>query len=241
MSQPDAQDGNAKLAQELAAAQTPEPLAWADHLERLLCADHDGDSHTETDPRVFHPSQLARCKRQATISKCGLETHDADTLGIFKTGTLIHEWLEAAPTPPGVEHEVSVQTTFEDGDDYVLVTGHADAVDGVHGVVYDFKTRGGWYNFDPPVQRHIDQLQLYMAALGYDAGQVVYVNKKDLGVRTWPDGTASGLDSGRVAALVEKARAIRDALREAGPVESREAVPFEPCGCWLCEQEGESV
>lgn len=222
-------------------AQTPEPIDWAGRLERTLHVEHDGDSHTEPDAMTFHPSQLARCKRQATISKFGLEEHDTKTLGIFYTGTLIHEWLEDEMDGrlPAVAHEKEIRNEYVTDSGAVVVTGHADVVDEHNGVVYDFKTRGGWYNFDPPTDRHLDQLTLYMDAVGAEAGQVVYINKKDLEVRTWPEGDTFAFDPDRRDQLVEKAREIRDAVKDAAPIESVDDVPFEPCGCWLCGQESE--
>lgn len=219
---------------------TPTPIDWSDHVERTLHLDHDGDSHTERDAYVFHPSQLARCKRQATISKFGLDEHDTKTLGIFKTGTLIHEWLEEEMHGRllGVHHEHEIRQEYEIENGAVVVKGHADVWDEHSGVVYDFKTRGGWYNFDPPRESHLDQLTLYMDALDAVAGQVVYINKKDLEVRTWPEDGTFAFDPERRDELVEKASEMRDALKEVGEISSRDDVPFEPCDCWLCNKEG---
>lgn len=216
------------------------PIDWQGHIERTLHVQNDPDSHTEPDATTFHPSQLARCKRQATISKLGLDHHDTRTLGIFKTGSLIHEWLEAEHDGriPGVHHEHEITSVYDqlDGDD-ITVVGRCDVYDEYNGVVYDFKTRGGWYNFDPPVDRHLDQLTLYMDALDADYGQVVYVNKKDLEVRTWPDDDTFEFDPERRNDLIVQAVEIRDAIQDAVMIGSRDEVPFEPCGCWLCSQE----
>lgn len=221
-------------------ATTPDPIDWRGQIARSLHVGNDDDSHTEPDDHTFHPSQLARCKRQATISKYGLETHDTKTLGIFHTGTLIHEWLEDEMDGrfPGVHHEIPIEQEYVTDDGAVVVTGHADVYDEHNGVVYDFKSRGGWYNFDPPSERHLDQLTLYMDALGADAGQVVYVNKKDLEVRTWPDGDTFAFDPDRRDDLVAKAREIRDGVKGV-EITSINDVPFEPCGCWLCDKEDE--
>lgn len=221
-------------------ANTPRPINWNAQIERSLHVANDGDSHTEPDAYTFHPSQLARCKRQATISKYGLETHDTKTLGIFHTGTLIHQWLEQEMDGrfPGVHHETTIEQEYVTDDGAIVVTGHADVWDEHNGVVYDFKTRGGWYNFDPPSERHLNQLTLYMDALDANAGQVVYINKKDLEVRTWPERDTFAFDHDRRDELVEKARAIREGVRDV-EIETRADVPFAPCGCWLCGKEGD--
>ncbi|WP_135852587.1 hypothetical protein [Halorussus salinus] len=65
------------------------PSAVADALRDA----NDPESHVERDARTFHPSQIARCERRAYCSKLGLEDH-SDLLGVFQTGTLIHEFLE---------------------------------------------------------------------------------------------------------------------------------------------------
>lgn len=220
---------------------TPDPMNWADRLARVLQVNNDGESHVERDPEVFHPSQLSKCNRQATISKLGLETHDTQTLGTFFVGTLIHEWLEEefAGTIPGMHHEIAIETEYEDpsGGDSITITGTADVYDEHRGIVYDFKTRGGWYRFDPPSDRHLDQLTLYMDALEAQAGQVVYLNKKNLEVRTWPETDTFGFDQGRLDSLLGDAREIRDTIRQHGPIAECSQVPFEDCGCWLCDKE----
>lgn len=221
---------------------TPAPIDWGAQIARTLHVNNNGDSHTERgDAVTFHPSQLSRCKRQATISKYGLEEHDTKTLGAFHVGTLLHEWLEGelAGRLPGVEHEIPVTNSYADpdgGGGIIEITGHADVYDEHAGVVYDFKTRGGWYKFDPPSERHINQLTLYMDALGADAGQIVYINKKDMGVRTWPDGETFAFDPPIRDGLLSKAREIRDAVTDMD-VMAVSDVPFDPCGCWLCNME----
>lgn len=227
----------------------PEPLDWEQEIARSLHVNNDPDSHTEADDDfTFHPSQLARCKRQAAIAKLGLESHDTTTLGIFHTGTLIHEWLEYefGGRIPGVELEIGVEQVYRDTvvegsrgveAEPITITGRADVYDAHADVVYDFKTRGGWYKFDPPSERHLDQLTLYMDALDAAAGQVVYINKKNLEVKTWPGGETFAFDPDRRDALVAKAVAIRDGLREHdGTIETAADVPFEPCDCWLCNK-----
>jgi len=225
-------------------AETPAPIDWEAQLARTLAVANDDDSHTEPDSFTFHPSQLARGKRQAAISKLGLESHDTETLGVFQIGTLVHEWLEEnfSGRFPGVSHEVPIEAEY-DRPGYrglVRVTGHADVYDAHDNVVYDWKTRGGWYKFDPPSERHLDQLTLYMDALDAEAGQIVYLNKKNLEVRTWPEAGTFAFDPDRRDALVEQAFEMRQALKAADEIATKADLPFERCGCWLCGQEGDS-
>lgn len=214
---------------------TGEVIDFADAIAAALEANRDPESHRELDPRVFHPSQLGYCKRQALLSKLGLKD-DSDALGIFHTGTLIHEFMEhdvSNVVPARCQFEVPVECTV----DGITFTGHADCYDPESGTVYDFKSRGGWYNFNPPTDRHVDQLTIYMNALEATGGQVVYISKKDLEVRTWPENGTFEYDGKRLAALVSKAKEIRDELYANGLPQSRAEIPFEKCGCYFCDQE----
>jgi CRISPR-associated exonuclease Cas4 len=209
-------------------------IDFQSEIQTALEADNDPDSHVEHDPGVFHASQMGYCLRQAYLSKTGLKD-TTDILGTFKTGTLIHEWLEAqlGDRLDHVAFEEPVETQVGD----LTFLGHADAVDRENNVVYDFKTRGSWYRFNPPVQRHLDQLYVYMHALGFDDAQVVYLSKQDMDVKTWPEHGTFRFDDDRFETLVSKAREIRDALDADGVATTPDDVPFEPCGCFVCENE----
>ena len=195
---------------------------------------NDPESHVERDPSVFHPSQIARCERRAYCSKLGLDDQ-SDILGVFQTGTLIHEFLEdylADQFPHAdFEREISLET---DGIEFV---GRTDCYDPETNAVYDFKTRASWYNFDPPTQRHLDQMYVYMAALDAEYGQVVYLSKGDLEVRTWPEDGFFEFSEERFNELIAKARRIALVLEEQGIADSVEDIPFDRCGCYFCQEE----
>jgi len=214
-------------------------LDWQAEITRMLHADNDSGSHVEDDTVTFHPSQLARCKRQCLKSKLGLSDHDAETLGRFRLGNLIHSWLEShVEDRPGVlaEHPVEKEYRHPDYNGVIRITGKCDVYDTVQNQIYDWKTRSGWYKFDPPEQRHTDQLQLYLDMADADSGQICYISKKDMEVRTWPpDQTTVPRDSETVSRLVEKAFELRQYLKNHS-VETIAGLP-EPCGCWICEQE----
>ena len=233
---------NSTIDSDRAVAQPmPDPVDWEAQIGQTIRDTAEQDSHVEQDAITFHPSQLAKCKRQATLAKLGLKDFETDTLGTFQAGTLIHEWIQAelAAQFPDCKFEREIKKTYTNpaSGEKIRVTGHADLWDPERGIVYDFKTRGGWYNFNPPTERHIDQLTLYMDALDAVAGQIVYINRKDLEIRPWPADTTFSFDTGRRMELVQKAREIRDGIREAGEITSKADVPFEDCGCWLCGQE----
>lgn len=211
-------------------------IDWESKLERKLHVDENGDSHTEYDTNTFHPSQISRCKRTCVKSKFGLDEHDTSTLGTFRIGTIIHEWMENSYRGKidGVEFEHPVQYESDNGIKFV---GNCDVYDSHENAIYDFKTRSSWYRFDPPDESHLDQLTVYMAALDADYAQVVYISKKNLEIRTYPEDRLFKFNQDRFRQLVEKADEIRNALDEHGQPETLDEIPFEPCGCWICSQE----
>lgn len=211
-------------------------LDWPGLVARKLHVEADPDSHVEEDTRTFHPSQLSRCKRQACLSKFGLDDHDTTTLGTFRLGTMIHEWLEESfrDRLQGVEFEKELHRGY---DGPITITGRCDVYDSHGDAVYDFKTRSGWYRFDPPNDAHLDQVALYADMVGADHAQVVYVSKKTLEVKTWPEDGLWTPSQTRVSGLLNKAREMAEVLEETGTPGTKANVPFEPCDCWLCDRD----
>lgn len=190
-----------------------------------LAAQEDDDSHTELDPSVFHPSSVGYDKWLIFVKKLGL-SDTSDLYGTFHTGQMIHEFVqgilqERASDRYGIEKPVQFS---EDG---LTFTGHADIHDRVSGTLYDIKSRSNWYHFDPPVDRHIDQLHCYMRGLDVEHGQVVYISKSDMEVRTWPDGAPFTFDEERWATIKARVRDVRDAILDHGFPRSESEIPFE--------------
>lgn len=214
-------------------AAEPESIDFERELQLALERANDSESHVERDAATMHPSQIAACKRQAYLGKLGLKDH-TDILGTFQTGTLIHEFIEDYV---GDHVDAEFEKAVELERDGVRFVGHTDCYDPAANAVYDFKSRNGWYRFDPPKDRHLDQMHVYMAATGAEYGQVVYVNKGDLEVRTWPEDGFFEFDPERFEAIVTKAQQVRDAVQDHGIASSEGEVPFDRCGCFLCDNE----
>lgn len=212
----------------------PKPIDFEARLQTALENANDDESHVERDAVTFHPSQIAACERQAYLGKLGLKDH-TDILGVFQTGTLIHEFIEEYVGPQLTDCEFEKAVELET--DGVRFVGHTDCYDPQRNAVVDFKSRNGWYNFDPPKERHLDQIHVYMAATGAEYGQVVYVNKGDLEVRTYPEDGYFEFDTDRFEAIVEKATCVRDAIDEHGTATCESEIPLEKCGCFLCRSE----
>jgi len=214
-------------------------IDFEDAIQSTLIRRNDEHSHTELDPYTFHPSQLAKCPRQCYASKLGL-LDNTDALGTFHTGTAIHEFMEEEVIP-SLDVEAQREVAVEAELDGLTIVGHADLYEPSTSTVYDYKSRASWYRFNPPVDRHLDQVYLYMQALGATQGQIVYLAKSDLEVRTWPPKSAGinafTLDPARVQDLIEKGKHIAATIIDEGYPTSEEEIPFEKCGCWLCKKE----
>ena len=211
---------------------------FQDAIHRKLVKDNNKHTEHEEDPEdnIFHASWMGYCKRQVYISKCGLGYTDPETLGKFRVGTEIHRFMEeevSEELPNHLVFEIPIKPVVEDG---VKFVGTADCVDVAEGVVYDFKSRASWYRFNPPTQRHLDQLHIYMKALGLKEARVVYINKTSLEVKTYPEEGTFEFDPVRYEELVEKAREVRDSIDKFGVAESEEEIDelFPKCGCFIC-------
>lgn len=219
-------------------------IDWNEAFEEMMEHDEDPNSHRELDPWVFHPSQVGQCKRQCYLSKLGLEKHDPPQMGAFKTGTIIHEWIEE--TLPEIREDTVQEAPIEHEVDNVTFVGHADCVQFLDDLtaVYDYKTKGSFYYYDPPCDRHIDQLTIYMDAIGAEVGQIVYLGKKKLfregedkenwWIETYPEAGLLHMDKERLRGLVDKASEIAQTIERRGLPANPAQIPYDKCGCWIC-------
>jgi CRISPR-associated exonuclease Cas4 len=122
-------------------------------------------------------------------------------------------------------------------------------VDHTEGVVYDYKTRkglderSGFETFEPS-DRYVDQLTVYQYLAGMEWGQLVYVAKHDwAAVKQAPDCFSDDerrffrYDGDRLQSVLERAHDVRDAILQDGFPSGPSEVPFDRCGCWVCENE----
>lgn len=203
-----------------------------------IVADTTDKSH-QRDPETFYASHIGLCRRQAYLAKLGLRDPTA-LQGRFKAGWLIQQFLEESIEERHSQIEVGASMAFDVG--AVQFVGRCNCYDPTEGVVYDIKPRGAWYKFHPPIQRHIDQLLVYMRGLDVERGQLIYISKTDLSdIRVWPPVSAETeflrFDDDRLEALTTKAEAIRDEIIANGIATTTDEIPFSKCGCYLCETE----
>lgn len=236
-------------------------IEWQEWLETELRKESDRHSHFEPNPFKFHPSQLSYCKRQAYLAKLSIKKPSDKLLRIFEIGNIYHEYLQellAKNDPEGrFEMEKPLEITIPSTKDITLV-GNCDVFDNALNIVYDFKTRNGWYKFDPPNEGHMTQIQLYQYMLWRKFveeredftesdsiyGQVVYVSKPDMEMRAYPKDTVRAFRPGNehselAEKALEKADAIGREIEENGYANSIEQIPYEKCGCWVCKNEQE--
>lgn len=226
-------------------------IEWNELITRLLREQHDSSSHTELEPYRFHPSQLGHCKRNAYVSKLGLTLHDPPTIGTFRMGHLVHEWLEESLAD---RDDVVMEMPLEEEVNGVELVGHCDCYEitpaDMEDRIHDFKTKSTFYFHDPPIHYHGDQVTLYMAMSGAREAKIVYLSKKNFyderdeidepyRITTWPEEEDSFIqfDPMRVNDLTEKAKEVGRPIERDGLPSGPEDIPFEKCGCWVCEQE----
>ena len=226
---PDTEDEMVPRIETIGTADAPNPIDFESLVETLAADDEDG-SHTEFHPSVFHPSQVGYHPWLIYVKKLGLDD-TSDLAGTFHVGEMIHREIQnELARRPGITPSEQIEVPVEFEDDGLTFLGHADLYDPDARIVYDIKSRANWYNFDPPVDRHVDQLHTYMRGLGVEHGQVIYVSKKDLEVRTWPEGAPFTFDEQRWAEITARCKRVRDAIVDNGFATSEDEIPFEKPG-----------
>jgi len=226
--------------------------AVAQAIHGAVHAYNDDESHREReDPSVFHPSSLGSCTRQMYLSKLDLKD-SSEHLGKMHNGTIIHEWLEDHAT----EH-IADAFGVPEGNVFPEVPAHYDAPNGVsirgtadlyiptENVVIDYKTRGGWYSFEPDDAGYITQLSAYARALDVINIGIVYINRKDAkDTRTYPeDHTWALRDDELLGEALSRCEDVKRAIEREGIATSEDEIPFEKCDrndgdpCYFCSSE----
>jgi hypothetical protein len=220
-------------------------------IENTIVNNSSQDSHTELDISTFHPSQLSMCKRQMLLSKLGITQHSNETLGIFKIGSIIHEWLEnnvPDNTNFTIETEKSINYSIETSnfDSNIHIVGTCDVWLPNFNIIVDYKTQSGWYYFDPhrdnvyeQKESHLTQLSLYMLGLGAERGKLVYVDKGKLQAKQFPEESQKyiHIQHNLVENASKNAVEVMKFLEESGFPQSNDDIPFIKCGCWQCDSE----
>ena len=195
------------------------------------------DEPSSPELATFWASQLGYCRRQLYLSHLGLKDA-SDGRGRLNASRLIQDHLEEQVEEHCPHVDVAPKMAI-DVDDLCFV-GRPTAYDPRTSTVYHIKPRNGWYKFHPPNQRHLDQLQVYIEGTGASRGRLIYVSMGDLtDTRTWPPEDCEYVDinAERFQNVVAKARDVHDEIVANGVATTPREIPFERCGCFLCDQE----
>lgn len=211
--------------------------AMVDALEQSLQADAtEGVARTW---ETFNASTLGFCSRQTYLTHLGLRDN-TDWAGKFHTRRVLQDHLVDALGD--LDHTLEVNPSFSISTGSVTISGQPTCHIPAHDAVYHVKPRDGWYKFSPPIDRHLRQLQVYLRGLDADQGQILYVSMADAtDIRVWPDDSQDATfvkqDSSVVESVVQKAEAIRQEIVTNGIATTPEMIPYDPCGCYLCDTE----
>lgn len=234
---------------------TPQPIKWQKKLENYLQKRNREYTGHDTDPTSpkFHASTIGYCKRQLYLNKTNLSDMNKKGLRIVNIGTSLHYIMEKLIKNDMEDHIESEKPMPETEINGLKFVGTADAVDTKNKVIYDFKTRGGWFKFSPPRKKHVDQLQIYMHGFDYPRGQLVYMSRKDFSMKHYPSiseldeipsfdlGNALYIqkDKDRVEKLVQKGWEVLEKIRDYGVPETEDELNdiIPKCGCYICQNE----
>ncbi len=211
-------------------------VSLTDEIEsHVIADDEDDDSHREYNPSVFHPSQVGYCKRRLMAKKLGLD--DMSGLdGTFKIGNIVHDTIQSE-LPDDGKHWHEEEISHEERG--IRIEGRYDIYNPMYDIVYDIKTRSSWYNFNPPVDRHLDQLHCYMKALDAEYGKIIYVSKKNFELKPFPEDRPLRFDESRWDSILDKCLTVRNYLMRNGfPVTEGQLDEFaDPCDSYFCSDE----
>lgn len=203
----------------------------------LLAA--DASDRYERDPGTFFASHVGFCPRQLYVTKLGL-SKTGTRRGKHRVARLIQGYLEdhLGDRYPDLEMGASLHID----EDPVRFVGRCSVLDRNESVAYALKVRNGWHKFSPPVDRHLNQLYIYMKGLSVDRGKLVYVSKNDIGdIREWPNAAADEptvpFDPARYERTVAKAERIRNEAWTNGIATAPAEIPFPKCECYFCQGE----
>ena len=166
------------------------------------------------------------CPRQIYLSKTRLKDFPRAALGSMKVGTLFHNYIEE-----NADVDVDFEKEFEFEEDGLVIRGRADAVG--EDAIYDFKSINGMQYVDDAAHRNRAQLNVYMKAFGVDKGKLVFIDKGKMYVKEKSyEYSQDVYDS-----TMKKYHKVQKALDKHGVVDDPDDVPFEKCGCYLCNVE----
>jgi len=183
---------------------------------------------------VYRPSLLSACiLRQWLIYKRGLIISE-EKAGIFTIGELFHGFLANALKTGQIEVlavEAPIQILLPLQPNPLWINGKADALIKVGGEKYVAEFKSIRRLPEQPLRHHVEQLNLYLAALNCQNGFIIYLEKSALKHHVFPVKFESAILNG----LLERAQRLHKAL-----IANEKPEPdAEPWECKFCEFKGE--
>lgn len=183
---------------------------------------------------VYRPSLLSACMlRQWYIYTRGLAISE-EKAGIFKIGELFHSFLENALKTSRIEVlavEAPIQILVPLQPTPLWINGKADVLVEVGNEKYVVEFKSIRCLPRQALRHHVEQLNLYLAALNCQNGFIIYLEKSALKHRVFPVKFEQTVFNG----LLERAQRFHKALM-AGEKPKPDAEPWE---CRLCEFKNE--
>ena len=183
---------------------------------------------------IYRPSLLSACLlHQWLIYKRGLAISE-EKAGIFKIGELFHSFLAEALKTSHIEVlavEVPLQILLPLQPAPLWINGRADALIKVENEKYVAEFKSIRRLPEQPLRHHVEQLNLYLAALNCQNGFVIYLEKSALKHKVFPVKFEQTVFDG----LLERAQRLHKAL-----ITNEKPEPdAEPWECKFCEFKGE--
>jgi len=147
-------------------------------LKQGLVSLHEKEKNEhKTEKGVYYPSQLGSCLRKQYYTYTLGERFSLEELVIFETGKSIHETIARAfsevATIEKEEENVSLEITPA-----IKLKGRIDLlIADYDGKKYLIEVKSTSKTPDSPFEEHVIQLQVYMQALNYNEGFILYWNK----------------------------------------------------------------
>jgi CRISPR-associated protein Cas4 len=183
---------------------------------------------------VYRPSLLSACMlRQWYIYTRGLAISE-EKAGIFKIGELFHSFLENALKTSRIEVlavEAPIQILVPLQPTPLWINGKADVLVEVGNEKYVVEFKSIRCLPRQALRHHVEQLNLYLAALNCQNGFIIYLEKSALKHRVFPVKFEQTIFNG----LLERAQRLHKALM-AGEKPKPDAEPWE---CRFCEFKNE--
>jgi len=149
-----------------------------DLLKKGLASLHEKEKNGhKTEKGVYYPSALGSCLRKQYYTYTLGERVTSEELVIFATGKGVHETIARAfgevATIEKVEENISLEITPA-----VKLKGRIDLlIADYDGKKYLIEAKSTSKTPETPFEEHVFQLQVYMQALNYNEGYILYWNK----------------------------------------------------------------